>query len=156
MEKKAFQDQYPEDYCNCYGCGRNNEAGLHLKSYWEGEESVCLHTPARQYSGGFPGYLYGGMIASLLDCHGAGTASAAKARQTGEPLSRFVTASLNIDFLEPTPLGVELEIRGKILEIKGRKVTIDLLLIANKKHCAKAKAIFVQLPTSHHFKKPLS
>ncbi len=146
MKEIAFQDQYPEDYTNCYGCGRNNPAGLHLKSYWDGEESVCRHTPAPQYTGGIPGFLYGGMIASLMDCHGAGTAAAAKARESGEPVSRFVTASLKVDFLKPTPIGIELEIRGKVVEIKGRKVIVDLRLLAGDTICAKGTTVMVEIP----------
>ncbi len=146
MKEIAFQDLYPEDYTNCYGCGRNNPAGLHLKSYWDGEESVCRHTPAPQYTGGVPGFLYGGMIASLMDCHGAGTAAAAKARESGEPVSRFVTASLKVDFLKPTPIGVELEIRGKAVEIKGRKVIVDLRLLAGNTLCATGTTVMVEIP----------
>jgi acyl-coenzyme A thioesterase PaaI-like protein len=148
MEQVAFQDQYPDDYAHCFGCGRNNEQGLQLKSYWDGEESVCRHTPKGYYTGGFPGFLYGGMIASLLDCHGAGTAAAAKARESGEPISRFVTVSLKIDYLKPTPIGIELEIRGRVAEIKGRKVTVDLSLLAGEALCAKGLAIMVQMPAS--------
>jgi len=146
MNQTAFQDLYPDDYANCYGCGRNNESGLHLKSYWDGNESVCRHTPDARYTGGVPGFLYGGMIASLMDCHGAGTAAAAKARETGKPVSRFVTASLKVDFLKPTPMGVELEIRGEAAEIKGRKVTVNLHLLANGILCAKGSAVMVEIP----------
>ena len=41
MTSKAFQDYYPDDVSHCYGCGRLNPDGLQIKSYWEGEESVC-------------------------------------------------------------------------------------------------------------------
>lgn len=145
MKDIAFQDQYPEDYANCYGCGRNNEHGLQLKSYWDGDETVCHHTPGPYYTGGVPGFLYGGMIASLIDCHGAGTAAAAKAKETGEPIARFVTASLKVDYLKPTPLGVELEIRGKVAEIKGRKVIVDLRLLAEGEVCAKGQTVMIQI-----------
>ena len=150
MEKNTtpFQDQYPDAYAHCYGCGRNNVHGLHLKSYWDGEESVCRHTPAARYTGGFPGYLYGCMIASLFDCHGAGTAAAATAEESGEPFPRFVTASLKVDFLQPTPMGVELEVRGTVEEIKDRKVTVKLRLQANGALCATGRAIMVQVPDS--------
>jgi len=151
MTEQAFQDQYPDDYAHCFGCGRNNPHGLHLKSYWDGDESVCRHTPKKQYSGGFPGFLYGGMIASIMDCHGAGTAAAAKAGATGEPLNRFVTASLTVDYLKPTPLGVELEVRGRVVEIKGRKVTVDVSLKAAQTVCAVGRVIMVQIP--ENFKK---
>jgi acyl-coenzyme A thioesterase PaaI-like protein len=145
MGKPAFQDQYPDDYAHCYGCGRLNEAGLHLKSYWDGEETVCRFTPDRQYTGGYPGFLYGGMIASLIDCHGAGTAAAAKARQDGTPITRFVTASLQVEYRSPTPIDTELEIRGKVREIKGRKVIVDLTVAANGKICATGAVVMVQI-----------
>lgn len=145
MSEPAFQDQYPDDYAHCYGCGRLNRAGHHLKSYWEGEESVCRFTPDPKYTGGFPGFLYGGMIASLIDCHGAGTASAAKAREDGKPLSRFVTASIKVDYLAPTPINTELEVRGKPVEVKGRKVIVDLTVFAAGKITATGTVVMVQI-----------
>jgi acyl-coenzyme A thioesterase PaaI-like protein len=146
MTAKAFQDHYPDEFAHCYGCGRLNEHGLHIQSYWDGDETVCRFTPDSKYSGGFPGFLYGGMIASLIDCHGAATASASKARAEGKPLTRFVTASLKVDYRAPTPIDTELEIRGKATEIKGRKVLVDLKLLANGKLCAEGSVVMVQIP----------
>lgn len=145
MSELAFQDQYPDDYAHCYGCGRLNPQGHHLKSYWDGEETVCHYTPNPKYTGGFPGFLYGGMIASLIDCHGAGTAAAAKAREEGKPISRFVTASLKVDYLAPTPINTELEVRGKVIEIKGRKVTVELTLTAAGTVCARGTVLYLQI-----------
>jgi acyl-coenzyme A thioesterase PaaI-like protein len=145
MNEPAFQDLYPDDYSNCDGCGRNNKSGLHLKSFWDGDESISRYTPADHYTGGVPGFLYGGMIASLIDCHGAGTAAAAKARESGEPIARFVTASLTVDYLKPTPLGIELEIRGRVTEIKGRKVLVDLRLLAGDTLCATGSVVMSQI-----------
>ena len=73
---KAIQDYYPEEIAVCYGCGRLNENGLQIKSYWEGDESVCRFKP-RPYHTAFPGYAYGGLVASLIDCHATGTAATA-------------------------------------------------------------------------------
>lgn len=146
MTEKAFQDHYPDEFSNCYGCGRLNDQGLQIKSHWDGDETVCRFTPESKYSGGFPGFVYGGMIASLMDCHGAATASAAKAREEGKPLGRFVTASLKVDFRAPTPINTELEVRGKVTEIKGRKVLVDLTLSALGKLCAEGSAVMVQIP----------
>lgn len=145
MSELAFQDQYPDDYAHCYGCGRLNPQGHHLKSYWDGEETVCRYTPDPKYTGGFPGFLYGGMIASLIDCHGAGTAAAAKAKEEGKPISRFVTASLKVDYLAPTPINTELEVRGKVIEIKGRKVTVELTLTAAGTVCARGTVLYLQI-----------
>ncbi len=145
MNDMAFQDQYPDDYAHCYGCGRLNPQGHHLKSYWDGEETVCRFTPDQKFTGGFPGFLYGGIIASMIDCHAAGTAAAAKAREDGKPISRFVTASLKVDYIAPTPIRTELEVRGKAVEIKGRKVIVDLTVTAAGKLCATGTVVMVQI-----------
>jgi acyl-coenzyme A thioesterase PaaI-like protein len=150
MEQKAFQDYYPEHFARCYGCGRLNEFGHQIKSYWDGEESVCHFLP-KPYHTALPGYVYGGLIASLIDCHATGTAAAAAYRHAGrgmdtEPAFRFLTASLKVDYLKPTPLGVELEVRGKVKEIKGRKVVIEATLSANGVITARGEIITVQAP----------
>ncbi len=153
MTTKAFQDYYPDDYSHCYGCGRLNKDGFQIKSYWDGEESVCHFTPEGCYSGGVPGNVYGGLIGSLMDCHAAATAAAARLREDGfslgdRPLSRFVTAALKVDFLKPTPMGSVLELRGKVKEIKSRKVVVTVTLSAEGTVRAHGEAVMVQLPGS--------
>ncbi len=150
MTELAFQDHYPEDVAHCYGCGRLNEAGHQIKSYWDGDETVARFTQ-EPYHTAIPGYVYGGLIASLIDCHGTGTASAAAYRAAGremgtDPPLRFVTGSLHVDFLRPTPLGPELEIRGKILEVKEKKVVVEESLSAEGKVCARGKVVAVLMP----------
>jgi acyl-coenzyme A thioesterase PaaI-like protein len=152
MMEKAFQDYYPDDLSHCYGCGRLNEKGLQIKSYWDGEESVCIYTP-RPYHKAIPGYVYGGLIASLIDCHSTGTAAAAKYRaqhrqMDTQPSLRFATVSLRVDYLLPTPLGVPLEVRGRVKFIKGRKVVVESQLIAGGKVCAEGEVVAVQMPES--------
>lgn len=151
MAGKAFQDLYPDSYAHCYGCGRLNDAGLKIKSYWEGDEGVCRFTPQSHQTGGFPHYLYGGLIASLMDCHGAGTAAAAKGREMGieldvGPLPRFVTASLKVDYLCPTPVDKTLEIRARVREISGRKVFVEMTLSVENKITARGEVLMVQIP----------
>lgn len=148
---KAFQDYYADDYSHCYGCGRLNEHGLQIKSYWDGDESVCHILPEHYYSGGKKDILYGGLIASLMDCHAAGTAAAAKAKEQNIELEqgampRFVTASLKVDYLAPTPVNQQIELRGMVREIKGRKVTVGVTLSAEGTICAKGELIMVQVP----------
>ena len=150
MPEKAIQDYYPDHFSHCYGCGRLNESGLQIKSYWDGEESVCTFHP-KPYHIAIPGYVYGGLIASLIDCHSIGTAAAAAYRAEGramgtEPRFRFVTASLHVDYLKPTPLGVSLELRSTVKEIKGRKVVVTTNLSAKGEICAKGEVVAVQMP----------
>ena len=147
---EAFQDYYADDYAHCYGCGRLNKNGLHIKSFWEGDESICRIMPEKYYTGGMKNILYGGLIASLIDCHGAATAAAAKAREEHIQMKpgampRFVTASLKVDYLAPTPVGSELELRGVTKEIKGRKVTVSVTLSAENKICATGELIMIQV-----------
>lgn len=146
----AFQDYYADDYSHCYGCGRLNEKGHQIKSFWDGDESVCRIVPEKHYSGGMKNILYGGLIASLIDCHGAGTAAAAKAQElkiemTPGAMPRFVTASLKVDYLAPTPMDTEVELRAKVEEIKGRKVTVSVTLSAEDTVRAKGQLIMVQI-----------
>lgn len=147
---KAIQDYYPDDLSYCFGCGRLNEQGHQIKSYWDGDETVATFTP-KPYHIAIPGYVYGGLIASLIDCHGTGTAAAAKYREEGramdtEPAFRFVTASLKVDYLRPTPLGVPLELRGVVEEVRGRKVVVAVTLSADGAQCARGNVVAVQMP----------
>ena len=146
----AVQDYYPEDVAHCYGCGRLNPEGHQLKTVWEGNLTVSRYTP-RPYHTAIPGYVYGGLNASLLDCHGTGGAAAAALRREGREIGageapRFVTASLHVEFLKPTPLGPELKVRGRIREITDKKVVLDETLSANGVVTAKARVVAVRMP----------
>lgn len=129
-----------------------NEAGHQLKTVWEGDETVSRFTP-EPFHTAIPGYVYGGLVASLLDCHGTGGAAAAALRKEGREIGdgeapRYVTASLQVDFLKPTPLGPELEVRGKIVEITDRKVILDEVLSAEGVVTAKGRVVAVRMPES--------
>ncbi|WP_434965874.1 PaaI family thioesterase [Janibacter indicus] len=146
----AFQDTYPDDVAHCYGCGTQNPAGHQLKSHWDGEETVARFTPRPEHTA-MPGYVYGGLIASLVDCHGTGSAAAAghraQRREMGtEPALRYVTASLHVDYLAPTPMGVELELRGVIEEVTERKVVVAETVHAGETLVAKGKVVAVLMP----------
>lgn len=156
MEEKAFQDYYPDELSHCYGCGRLNDHGHQIKSRWDGDESVAIFQPSAHHIA-VPGYVYGGLIASLIDCHGTGTASAASYKAAGremgsEPAFRFVTASLHVDYLQPTPLGVPLEIRGRVEELKEKKVVVLATVSANGEICAKGRIIAVRMPETMSLK----
>jgi acyl-coenzyme A thioesterase PaaI-like protein len=155
MTEKAFQDYYPDELSYCYGCGRLNQSGLQIKSFWDGEtdESICIYTPRPEHIA-IPGFVYGGLIASLIDCHSTGTGAAAAYRAQGRPLDsepplRYVTANLNVDYLRPTPLGVPLEIRGKAVEVKGRKVVVETTIAVDGVVTARGRVVVVQMP--EHF-----
>jgi acyl-coenzyme A thioesterase PaaI-like protein len=147
---RAFQDTYPENVAHCYGCGRLNEHGHQIKTYWDGDETVTRFQPQPEHTA-IPGFVYGGLIASLIDCHSTGTAAAAAYRaeqreMDSEPPLRFVTGSLHVDFLKPTPLGPVLELRGRVKELKGRKVVVESEVWVDGALTARGEVVAVQMP----------
>lgn len=149
---QAIQDFYPDDFAHCYGCGRLNPAGLHLKSHWDGNEAVAQFLPRPEHVA-VPGFVYGGLIASLIDCHAMGTAAAAAEEAAGReigagPVARFVTAALRVDFLAPTPHGAELEIRGRVKERGERKTVVEVSVSADGQVTARAEVVAVQIPAT--------
>ena len=148
----AVQDFYPDDFSHCYGCGRLNRDGLHVRTIWQGDNTLARFTPRREHVA-LPGFVYGGLIASLIDCHGIGTAAAfverAGGRHIGDaPAPRYVTASLHVDFLKPTPHGPELELVARATAIAGRTVTVDVEVKADGLLTARGTVIAVPLPDS--------
>jgi len=149
MPDKAFQDYYAENMSHCYGCGRLNEDGLHVRSFWEGDQTVCTFQP-RPYHKALPGFVYGGLIASVIDCHSTGSAAAAAFRREGRPMDsdppvRFVTASLHIDYLRPTPIAGPLHLRSRFKEVGERKVIVLTDLLVDGQVCARGEVLAVRL-----------
>jgi len=149
----AFQDCYPENLSHCYGCGSRNDHGHRIKTVWSEDhpdETVTRFTPAPHHTA-VPGFVYGGLLASLIDCHGTGTAAAATYRAEGRemgsaPPLRFVTGALNVSYLKPTPLGPELEIRGRVKELKGRKVVVEATVYAEGVPTVRGEVVALQMP----------
>ena len=155
---KAFQDYYPENVSHCYGCGSLNVHGHQIKTFWDGDETVTRFTP-KPWHTAVPGYTYGGLIASLIDCHSTGTAAAAMYRSEARemdslPPYRFVTGSLQVSYLKPTPIDGELVIRGTIKEIKGRKVIVETTVLVDGVATARGTVVAVQMPEDFGLDKP--
>ncbi len=151
-ESPAIQDHYPEDFSHCYGCGHLNQHGYQIKSRMEGDEAVARFTPRSEHTA-LPGFVYGGLLASLIDCHAmataAGTSERAAGRQVGAgPVPRFVTAALRVEYLKPTPLGPELEIRGRVTEMGERKAIVSVSVSANGVQTVRGEVVAVRMPAS--------
>ncbi|WP_404450541.1 PaaI family thioesterase [Virgibacillus necropolis] len=147
----AVQDEYPEDFAWCYGCGRMNENGHHFRTGWKGDKTITTYRPKAEHTA-IPGFVYGGLIASLIDCHGTGSASLALHRENGhEPGAgveppRFVTGSLHVDFMKPTPQDVPLNAIGTIEKVHPKKWKVHTEVFADGKICAKGEVIAVVMP----------
>lgn len=147
---KAIQDFYADNFAHCYGCGYKNEQGYQLKTVWVGDQTLTRFTPEAKHTA-IPGYVYGGVLASIIDCHGTGSGALALARERGIVLEgsnapRCVTASLKVNYLKPTPLGPELQVNGRIREVKGRKVIVDAELSVNGNVTVTGEIIVVEVP----------
>lgn len=152
MNKKAIQDLYPDDYSHCYGCGRFNENGLQIKTYWDGKEGICTFIADKNQIS-MHGFAYGGLIASVIDCNDTATAFAAAYEKEGrepgsEPVIRYVTASLQVDFIRPTPLDCPMEIKSHVKEISGRRIIISSELSVRGMLCAKGEVTAARIPSS--------
>lgn len=148
----AVQDYYPEHLAHCYGCGRLNERGYRLRTHVVGEEAITRFTPWPAHTG-VPGVVYGGLLASILDCHSMAAAAAALYRAEGRtfasdaaPAHRCVTGTLTVRYRRPTPLGPELEVRGAVASIEGRKVRVLSRVLVGGEVTAESDVIALDMP----------
>ena len=116
---------YPE--ITCFGCGHANPDGFHLRSYRDGELTVAEFTPRAEHDNGF-GFLNGGIISTVLDCHGAAVVMwEASERgweaETGAPVP-FITAGFDVRFLRPTPLGPTVRLVGTPVSVDESEIVV--------------------------------
>ena len=146
-ESIYFQDNMPGNVC--FGCGIENKNGLHIQSYWKGEESICLWESEPRYQG-WVKIMNGGVLATIIDCHCMGTAMAAAYREEGrllgsEPYYRYATASIKLDYLKPTPNDYPVTLRAQIVEIKGRRTTLTCQAYSEGEMTARAEVVAVRV-----------
>jgi acyl-coenzyme A thioesterase PaaI-like protein len=150
---QPIQDQIPHNHC--WGCGTLNHRGLRIKSFPDGDETVCRFQPSPDHMAGPTDVVNGGIIAAVIDCHCVCTAIADAYRAAGrplgsEPLLWSVTASLKIDYLAPTPIAAPMELRARIREAKGRKRIVECTVRSGGRDCARAELVAVEVGASWH------
>jgi acyl-coenzyme A thioesterase PaaI-like protein len=133
----------------CFGCGPANDEGLHIRSFPQGDTLVCEWTPEPKYQA-FPGVLYGGLVASLLDCHCNWTASWHLMKQNGlDAPPCTVTAELNVKFLAPTASEGSVKLVARVVESSERRATVEGELLSNGQVAATCRAVFVAVKPGH-------
>jgi len=145
----AIQDTYPNDVAHCYGCGRLNEHGYQIKTRPRGDKTLTEFGPEPFYTA-IPGYVYGGLVASLIDCHSTGSAAIFAMQKAGveigsEPSPRYLTAHLEVDYLAPTPME-RLTMIGHAIEVRDRKVVVSTELSVGGHVTARGNAVLVKMP----------
>lgn len=116
---------YPD--VTCFGCGHANPKGLHLRSYRDGDLTVAEFTPRPEHDNGF-GFLNGGIITTVLDCHGAAVVLWEAAQHEwlaapGAPLP-FITAGFEVRFLRPTPLGPTVQLTASPASMDETEIVV--------------------------------
>ena len=147
----AIQDRYGERFQHCWGCGPRNDLGLHLKTYpsIDGKSCISRIKLENAYTGGVPSNVFGGMIATVFDCHGTASAAWFAHHQKGLELTestvigRFITARLEIDYLSPSPIEDEIVVTSTLEELGERKAIIAMEMTVATKVRAKAKMVAV-------------
>ena len=147
----AIQDRYGERFQHCWGCGPKNDLGLHLKTYpsIDGKSCISRIKLENAYTGGVPSNVFGGMIATIFDCHGTASAAWFAHHQKGFELTestvigRFITARLEIDYLSPSPIEDEIVVTSTLEELGERKAIISMEMTVATKVRAKAKMVAV-------------
>src|SRR5580700_6224976 len=128
------QQYYPQ--MTCFGCRPINRQCLQLRSYRELGEVVATFMPWPEHDNGV-GYLNGGIISTLLDCHSAAAVMREADRRDWTTLPGtvlpFLTAGLDVRFLRPAPLLAPVELRAAIVSATEPEITVEVQLIADDK-----------------------
>jgi acyl-coenzyme A thioesterase PaaI-like protein len=134
---------------HCFGCGSLNERGLQIKSHWQDDELVCRWR-APPHHIGHPGVVYGGTIASIVDCHSIWTAMATYCRETRtdiEAAPPFVTGRLMVSYLKPARIDQMLELRARVVDAGDRRMNVSCRVLQDGDECALAEVVAVRINT---------
>jgi acyl-coenzyme A thioesterase PaaI-like protein len=127
----------------CFGCGQANAKGFRLRSYREGELTVAEFTPRPEHDNGF-GFVNGGIIATVLDCHGAAVVLSEAAdrdwRAADDAPLPFITSGFEVRFLRPTPLGPTLRLVASPVSVSEDEIVVDADLELESKTRATMRA----------------
>ena len=148
MEEVGVQRQYAPSSI-CFGCGPANQQGLQINSI-RIENGLSMEYLPEPHHQAFPGMINGGIIGTLLDCHGNWTAAVALMDAQGlEEPPCTVTASYTVKLRRPTPTDVSLKVTSQVKELSDDRVEVELLLEANGKVCATGSGLFVAVKEGH-------
>jgi len=128
----------------CFGCGPANPTGLRLEFMLAEDGSVvCLPSVPECFEGP-PGYVHGGIIATLLD-----EAMSKTVRATG---ITAVTGQMEINYLRPVHSATPIRLEGRLLRSEGRKHWTEArILDARGRALASAKGLFIEVSGNHGF-----
>lgn len=133
------QRLYPD--LTCFGCGPANSKGLQLRSYGHPGGPTATFRPWPEHDNGL-GFLNGGIISTLLDCHSAAAVLLEADERDWTALSDvplpYVTAGLDVRFVRPAPLHDPVNLHAHVRTATEGEMTAEITLTAGDKTCASA------------------
>ncbi len=128
------------DY-GCFACDPRNKLGLRMKFYADDEKGeVFTKIRLEEHLSGFPGILHGGIQCALVD-EVAFWAMFDKLKKIG------VTMRVEMDFVKRVDNPADLEVRGKIEEIRNRRVTVNVNIYSGEKTLATRSRVTYFIPS---------
>jgi uncharacterized protein (TIGR00369 family) len=122
----------------CFGCGKANPGGLHLEFQLADDQSVVSLALIPDSFEGPPGYLHGGIIATLLD-----EAMSKALRASG---FTAMTRHMEVDYLRPVPSGAPLRLEGRVTGKDGRKHWAEARILNSEGTAlAQGKGLFIEV-----------
>ena len=114
--------------------GSANPMGLALRIRREGDEVVARTTVGPAFEGA-PGRVHGGIVAAMID------------ETMGAILPMLgtlaYTAQLRLDYLKPTPVNTPIEVRSRLRQRKGRRLTLEAEVFDRDEMTVRAEALFL-------------
>jgi len=122
----------------CFGCGPANANGLRLEFLLAPDGAVVSLPIVPDAFEGHPGYLHGGIIATLLD-----EAMSKAVRVLGRP---SMTRKMEVEYIRPVPSGSPLRIEGRVVRNEGRKHWAEAVIVnADETALARGKGLFIEI-----------
>lgn len=149
MHGRSLQERFAPDG-RCFGCGPANELGLRIRSFEADDGTVVADWQPRPEHEAFDGFVNGGILGTLIDCHSNWTAIAALiARDGAAAAPSTVTADFSVRFRRPTPSDRPLRIIGRAIEVAYDRVTVETTVEVDGATTAMGRATFVSVKPDH-------
>lgn len=149
MTEPSLQERHAPDG-RCFGCGPRNELGLRIRSFEAGDGTVVAEWRARPEHQAFDGFVNGGILGTLIDCHSNWTAIAAMlAARPGSIAPSSVTAELSVRYRRPTPSDRPIRLVGRVVELEGDRATVETTVESGGQVTAIGRATFVAVGPGH-------
>ncbi|QQD17828.1 PaaI family thioesterase [Spongiibacter nanhainus] len=148
----AFQDYMKDNHC--FGCGAENTLGLRVKSEWRDDKvAECIFHPQPHHCSGSPRFLYGGISASIIDCHSVCTAIAHAYKQAGRDIGDgepiwYVTGEMSLKYRRPVPVNGAVILHAEVISYNDKQSQVRCTLSSGDKPCVTAEVLAVKVDNS--------